>query len=76
MWRKGNLGRRKLIILNSIIQQGWGTSKLYVSLRILGVAPKVDEKGVAVGEKAASLLIPLQPPAKMATYIDWSRAQG
>ena len=37
------------------------TSKLGVALRIFGVAPKVDEKGVAlkVSEKAASHLIPI-----------------
>ena len=51
-WRKGNLGRHKLcpknsrIILKSIIQQGWGTSKSGEALRILGVTPKAGEKGV------------------------------
>ena len=43
---------------------GSGTSKSVVALRILGVAPKVGEKGVAlkVGEKAASHLTLLHAP--------------
>ena len=38
---------------------GWGDLKSYVGLRILGMAPDVDKKGVAlkVGEKVASHLI-------------------
>ena len=34
----------------SIVQQGWGSSKSGVALRILGGAPKVGEKG-EYGEK-------------------------
>ena len=51
-------------MLKSIIHQGLGTSKLSVVLRILGVASKVDEKGVAlkVGQKATSYLTPLHAP--------------
>ena len=54
----GNLGHRKLInnaqrnqkiILISIIQRGWGTTK-------------VGEKGLALVEKAASHLTPLHAP--------------
>ena len=47
--------------LTFIIPQSWGTSKLGATIRILGVAPKVDEKDVAlkVGKKAASHLNPL-----------------
>ena len=52
--------------LKSIIHQGWGTSKLGAALRILGVAPKVGEKGVAlkVGENAAWHFTPLHAPAR------------
>ena len=45
--------RNQRIILKPTIQPDWGTSKSGVMLRILCMAPKVDEKGVAlkVGEK-------------------------
>ena len=36
-------------LCRTIIHQGWGTSKSGVALKILGVAPKVGEKGVALG---------------------------
>ena len=63
----GNLGRHKIkIILKSTTQKGWTLKKLDVALRILGMAPKVDEKGVAlkVGEKAASHRTPLGTPGR------------
>ena len=43
---------------------GWRTSKSGVPLRILGVAPIEDEKGVAlkVAETGASHLTPLHAP--------------
>ena len=52
----------------SIIHQGWGTSNLGVTLRILGVASKVGEKDVAlkVSKKAASHLIPFERP-----WVGW-----
>ena len=55
---------QRKIILQSIIQQGWWTSKSGVALRILGVAPTEGEKYVAlkVGETAASHLTPLHVP--------------
>ena len=53
-----NNAQRIRILLKCIIQQGWGASKSDVSLKILGVAPKIDVKSVTlkVGEKAASHL--------------------
>ena len=57
-----------------------GTSKSGVALRILGVAPTVGEKGVALklGETAASHLTPLFTPGELTvmchTYV-WSNGK-
>ena len=72
-------GRYKLI-LKSIFQQCWGSSKSGVALRISGVAPKVGEKGVVlkVGERALLHFIPLHAPANVActrtlTAFNWQK---
>ena len=56
----------KKFILKSIIHKCRGTLKSGVAQRILYVAPKVGEKGVAlnvVGEKRASYIIRLHVPS-------------
>ena len=52
---------QRKIILESITQQGKGTSKLVKALTILGMALTEGDKGVKqkVGEAAASHLTPL-----------------
>ena len=68
--------KNKIIILKLAIHQVLGTSKLDVALRILGVAPKVVEQGVAlkVGEKVASHLTPLHAPvADLCVVLSMSR---
>ena len=78
MFRYINFGRRKLInnakrskriILKSIIQQGWGTSKSDAAQRIFGGAPKVGEKDVAlrVDEKQ---ITPLHAPGNNEHLVD------
>ena len=65
-------GRRKFMpeeLIKFIIQQDFETSNSGVALKILGVAPKAGEKGVALkeGEITTSHLTPLHAASEMSS---------